>query len=512
MVAVRIHRRRLAGRAVLPFSLGTSERSTFPGAKLEQVSTVARSRRPAAELYEQAQRTNNPATRGRLLEDVLLRLFETAHFDVEKNAGAAVPRQTDLVARYGEHVYLVEAKWTKRPAGIPEVDALRARLGRATRGATGVLVSIAGFTASVAKDVQHHRRQPLLLLSRPELERLTHGGEGLRDLLRRKYDALALSGQVLITSNDPLVPVSTAGARTGAWRRGRPTIVEPSGRAVPWVRATGSFDVWLPTLRLPDPDWPWAGHTSSVYTRAAVRDQGPRTVHRVVDELDRVGWLDSDCSWVLRQAGANWFGFGAAELITALEDWMDRYAAWGGAAHHTEELAVTGQTDGGGIWFLEADIDAEGPRWVTSCNLSAVLEGWPLDVEPLRRLMRAVGAQEPQVLRALTSRVVATDWLPRDEPAVRDVRARVVVRQTVPDGTDKDWVVGVIARHPGVPRTAEEIEKSPWRAWTSDMDLLPVAIRSWHQHDTVDRTYTLLRSEWSELPRSVPGVLVADWD
>ncbi|WP_175561247.1 restriction endonuclease [Geodermatophilus obscurus] len=473
------------------------------------MSTGVRLRRPAAELYAQAQRTDNPATRGRLLEDVLLRLFETAHFDVEKNAGAAAPRQTDLVARYGERVYLVEAKWTRRPAGIPELDALRTRLSRATRGAIGVLVSVGGFAASVVEDVGHHRRHPLLLLSAIELERLVHGGEGLRDLLRRKEDALALSGRVLVTSTDP---TAAGDARRGAWRRGAPTIVEPSGRTVPWVRATGSFDVWLPALRLPDPDWRWAGHTGSVYTTAAVRDRGPGTVHRVVEELDRIGWLESHCSWALRQAGANWFGFGATGLIEALERWTDRYAAWAGAAHHTEELAATGQADGSGIWILEADIDAGRPRWVTSCELSAVLEGWPLDVEPLRRLMRVVGAEEPQVLRTLMSRVVTTDRLPRDEPAVLDVRARIVVRETVPDGSHEDWVVGVIARHPGLSQIAEEVDRPPWREWTRDNDVLPVALRSWHQHDTVDRTYTLLRSEWSELPRSIPDVLVADWD
>ena len=263
---------------------------------------------------------------------MLLRLFETAHFDVEKNAGAAAP-PTDLVARYGEHVYLVEAKWTRRPAGIPEVDALRARLGRATRGATGVLVSIAGFAAGVAEDVQHHRHQPLLLLSVLELERLVHGGEGLRDLLRRKDDALALSGQVLVASGDPPVPAAAGGARTGAWRRGAPTIVEPSGRTVPWMRATGSFDVWLPALRLPDPDWVWAGHTGSVYTRAAVRDRGPRTVHRVVDELDRVGWLDSDCSWALRQAGANWLRGRGADRSSRQLDGPVRRMGRSGASH-----------------------------------------------------------------------------------------------------------------------------------------------------------------------------------
>lgn len=70
----------------------------------------------------------------------------------------------------------------------------------------------------------------------------------------------------------------------------------------------------------------------------------------------------------------------------------------------------------------------------------------------------------------------------------------------------------MIARHSGFAQTVEDVNTSPRREWTPDNDLLPTALRSWHWHDTVDRTYWLLWAEWSELPRSVPGVLVADWD
>jgi hypothetical protein len=499
-----------AARTVVrrPFTVGATEQGPCHARAVQQAE---RSRRTPAELYAQAKRTDDPAARGRLLEDVLLRLFETAHFDVEKNPGAAAPRQTDLVARYGERVYIVEAKWTSRPAGIADVDGLRARLGRATRGATGLLVSIGGFAAGTAEDVRNHRHQPLLLMSAGELERLVYGQARLRDLLDRKCDKLAFEGEVLVEP-DSAAWSSDPDAPHGARRRGAPRIVDGSGKVLPWVRATGTFDVWLPALHLPDPDWRWAGQSGSVYTKATISNRGPASVHRILDELDRVGWLSRGCTWALRQTGANWFGFGAAGLTAALDGWSERYADWGGTAHHTETLAVVGETDGNGSWLIEADLDAGPARWVTSCDVTAVLEGWPLDPEPLRRLLRAVGAAAPQVLRPFTKTVVATDWLPRDEPAVLDVRARIVVTDTGPDGTEEDWVVGVVARHPGLPRTAEEIERSPWRAWTRDNDVLPVAVRSWHRDDFTERTYRLLQAQWTEVSGAVPGVLVCDWD
>jgi hypothetical protein len=461
---------------------------------------------PATDLYDRALRTTNPTTRGHLLEDVVVRLFEEAHFAVKKNAGAAAPRQTDLVAQYGPLIFLVEVKWTKRPVGTPALDEVRARLSRATRGSMGLLVSIAGFAQGVISDIEHHRHEPILLVSRVELERVIDGTEHLRELLRSKEEALELGGAVLLDTSD--APPRHA-ARGRSWRRGPLTVIDEDGRELPWIQATGSYDVWLPTLQLADPDWAWTDHTSSVYTRARLEERDTSTVHDVLDELRRIGWLASGCSWVIRQADTNWFGFDEGSLLVALEQWRERYAS-SAVLHHTEEIAVTGQTEGVGLWLIEADIATER-RWTTRCELSLVLEGWPLDPEPLRRLFRAVGAEGSHVLRPITGKVVTKQWEQRDSTGELEVVARIVSRAPdAPDGVE-EWVVGVVAKHPGRPPTADDIDQSPWRAWTADNDVLPMSLRSWHPHDDVQRHYRLLWADWSELPHAVPGVLMADW-
>lgn len=436
-----------------------------------------------------------------------MRLFELAHFDVEKDAGAAAPRQTDLVARYGSRIYLIEAKSAQRRAGVPEVDELRARMRRAAPGSIGILVSIGGFAESVPTEMERDRSHPILFVTGAELERVLRGHKQLRDLLRRKEDFLLVSGQAHIGAAER----SPNEIQAEESRRREIKLVDLTGQQQPCVQATGSFDVWLPTLGLPDPDWAWFGQSRSVYTRTRVARQTTSTLHSVLEELRRSGWLQEGCSWAIRQAGLNWFGFDAASLDEALAGWEQRYKQLPGRPHHTEQVAITGKTDNGGLWVVEADIDGGRPRWVTHCEINLVLEGWPLDPQPLRRLFRAIGAEESQILRSLNGRVLTRDWQPRDDLRPLEVQGRIVLCETAGDGSTEEWVVGVVVRHPGLATTAEAIEESPWRAWTREHDVLPCALRSWHQHDNTEREYSLLWCEWSELGGSVPGVLMADW-
>jgi len=60
--------------------------------------------------FERLRAVTNAHQRGRKFEQLLERLFQQAHFRVDRDAGIATPRQTDLVARYGDVWYLIEAK------------------------------------------------------------------------------------------------------------------------------------------------------------------------------------------------------------------------------------------------------------------------------------------------------------------------------------------------------------------------------------------------------------------
>ncbi|MEU9547011.1 hypothetical protein [Streptomyces mirabilis] len=68
---------------------------------------------------------------GYQLEALLEQRYRRAHFRVVRNASIAKPRQTDLVARYGDTWYLIEAKWHSDPADIDIFDTVRSRMERA---------------------------------------------------------------------------------------------------------------------------------------------------------------------------------------------------------------------------------------------------------------------------------------------------------------------------------------------------------------------------------------------
>jgi Restriction endonuclease len=116
----------------------------------------------------------DPRRRGRELEKVLQTLFEHSNFDVLRNAGAAKPRQTDVMATDGDDYYLIEAKWTSRPANISAVAGLRDRLGRTQASTIGVLVSVSGFTPQAIAEAEQHRRQPILLFDGDDLDQVAN--------------------------------------------------------------------------------------------------------------------------------------------------------------------------------------------------------------------------------------------------------------------------------------------------------------------------------------------------
>ena len=73
---------------------------------------------PFAE-FTSLQTEKNPQRRGAAFERLLLRLFRIAGLRAEMNPTISLPRQTDLIASYGEQTYLIEAKWE---ANTPAVD------------------------------------------------------------------------------------------------------------------------------------------------------------------------------------------------------------------------------------------------------------------------------------------------------------------------------------------------------------------------------------------------------
>jgi hypothetical protein len=110
--------------------------------------------------------------RGYQLEALLEQLFRQAHFRVERNPSVAKPQQTDLMARYGDTWYVIEAKWLNRPAGIDVFDGIWSRMDRAASSAViGVIISVNGFTNDAVEDLRVRREKgPILPGVRPEVQ------------------------------------------------------------------------------------------------------------------------------------------------------------------------------------------------------------------------------------------------------------------------------------------------------------------------------------------------------
>ncbi|MER7974585.1 restriction endonuclease [Streptomyces sp. NPDC096080] len=149
-----------------------------------------------ADAYTRLSAAGDPQRRGKDFEHLLQRAFQLAHFEVELNPRIAHPRQTDLSARYGDHRYLLEAKWQAAKADMDVLGGLRDRLRRTSADVVGVLVSISGFTGTLIEEISRERQTPILLVDQEDLLGALREPTTLPGLLRAKHEALITHGQV----------------------------------------------------------------------------------------------------------------------------------------------------------------------------------------------------------------------------------------------------------------------------------------------------------------------------
>ena len=89
--------------------------------------------------------------RGKALEGVLNRLFQVSGilpreaFTLRGWNNEGIIEQTDGVVKIDGEVYLVEMKWLKERAGVPDVSEQLVRVFNRTE-ARGIIISASGFT------------------------------------------------------------------------------------------------------------------------------------------------------------------------------------------------------------------------------------------------------------------------------------------------------------------------------------------------------------------------------
>jgi Restriction endonuclease len=186
--------------------------------------------------------------RGREAEEFARLIFRRAHFAVRDHPGAGRPRRSDLFASTERRHYLVEVKATRRKADAETLSGLRDRLRRCPPDVVGVLISLSGFTKTIAQEIVAERSRPVLLLGRPELFAVVDGTEDLRALLERKLASLTADGRVLLDQDEPHGSL----VRQAVGER-QPCLVSLDGEPLPWVAGSGSFGNYTFVLSLNDP-------------------------------------------------------------------------------------------------------------------------------------------------------------------------------------------------------------------------------------------------------------------
>lgn len=144
----------------------------------------------------------NPHLRGYEFEELLLKLFASAGFQVIKNPKATKPRQTDLLAVHGDQYYVVEAKWTARAIDSSELVLLADRIGKVSAGCIGCLFSMAGFTKEAISMVKNYKVGQILLFDKQDVEKLEQNPSSFLGLIERKRRALMIDGDVFFSSKD----------------------------------------------------------------------------------------------------------------------------------------------------------------------------------------------------------------------------------------------------------------------------------------------------------------------
>ena len=130
--------------------------------------------------------------RGRLLEGVLNRLFETSDILVRESfarasdLGHGVIEQIDGVVELDGHIYLVEMKWLKEPVGVADVSQHLVRVFNRS-ASRGIFVSYSDYTTPAIDVCKESLSKAVVVLSTlHEFVTLLECDMGLEDFLKAK--------------------------------------------------------------------------------------------------------------------------------------------------------------------------------------------------------------------------------------------------------------------------------------------------------------------------------------
>ncbi|MFC4015189.1 hypothetical protein ACFOY2_48800 [Nonomuraea purpurea] len=139
-----------------------------------------------------------PQPRGYALEKFLNGLF--ALYDIEAKAPFKKKGEQIDGAFTFEGEYLLEAKWQKKLSAVAELDSFASKVGRKLDNTLGLFLSMNGFQKT-AIEVHSQGRAVLILMDGADLNAVIEGRISLPDLIRRKKQHAARTGNVFISAS-----------------------------------------------------------------------------------------------------------------------------------------------------------------------------------------------------------------------------------------------------------------------------------------------------------------------
>ncbi len=158
--------------------------------------------RPITELeklnqdYQNLKSKDNPQERGYILQSLLNKLFKLSKIKTKKsftrNNGA---EQIDGAFEFQGGHYIFECRWRKKKADMREVDGFYGQVGRSGEQTTGLFLSINGWSEKVPSTLKQNRYKSVFLMKGDELEEVLKGQIDLREVLKRKIEALNIESK-----------------------------------------------------------------------------------------------------------------------------------------------------------------------------------------------------------------------------------------------------------------------------------------------------------------------------
>jgi hypothetical protein len=436
--------------------------------------------------------------RWRKFEREVASYFEAAGFQVELNAKAARPRQTDVFAHDDKLKVLIEVKDRKQAISVGDVAALRDRLNRMRPDVVGAIFSTSELSRGAKSEIEIDRTREIVTFIGKEIDLLRGSRQNIRSLIEQKRRVLLLDGKVWQCSERSsrflgvLLPPGDVSFQIGKTKSA-------------FFESRTRFSGVSCALDIHDTSW---GSVSGEGARLRIRVN----LHDVEGLRDLMGYLHKTFGlsrngmFFIHQSESSWHGVGARQFIDTVRDWRERYAASPAKKfHHSEEVGYYDSFYTGWI-----HVSAQQRTWIDDpkqrsfmhlAEIVIQLPGLPLDTSRLSSLCEYADDSWAHF------NYIAEPWTRSHRLKVKR-RLDVVGRVMKPDmglngeETLNSVVIGVVARNPfyrkaSVPKELREPDRISASRLVEN-ELLLCSLRDWHDDGSEPDYYFLEGVEITE--------------